>query len=68
MKYIYSQLLALIKEEYSDLEIAEELMLEKEDLSALAYDKELDPQDVFDKEELIEWASNHGFSYSAPME
>jgi hypothetical protein len=64
MKYIYSQLLALIKEEYSDLEIAEQLFLEKEDLSALIYDKELDVQDIFDKEDLDQWATNHGFDYS----
>jgi hypothetical protein len=62
MKYIYGQLLSLIKEEYSDLEIAEQLMLEKEDLSALIYDKELDPQDIFDQEELNNWAFTHGLA------
>ena len=64
MKYIYCQLLNLIKEEYSDLEIAEELFLEKEDISSLIYDKELDPQDVFDKDDISQWALGHGFEYS----
>ena len=62
MNYIYGQLLALIKEEYSDLEIAGELFLEKEDLGALIYDKRLSPQDVFDSEELEDWADKHGWT------
>ena len=45
-------------------QIAEDLMLEKEDLSALVYDQEFDPQDIFEKEELEQWAFNHNFVYS----
>jgi hypothetical protein len=58
MNYIYSQLLSLIRDQYTDYEIINEL--EKSDV--IQWIKEnVDVDDCYPEKELEKWAESHGY-------
>ena len=68
MKYIYCQLLALVREEYSLEDILWELRPDKDDVEGYLLNAGLFPEQVFSKEDLEEWAYKHGMGYVASAE